>query len=295
LPEICDNAGDFGETEAGLLGAPVPIRGAAGDQQAALLGQGCVRPGEAKATYGTGCFLLLHTGEAAPRSSARLLTTVASRVAGRAAYALEGSIFVAGAAVQWLNEGLGVPGGPAAAEALARKARPGHGVTAVPAFTGLGAPYWDADARGAIFGLTRDAGLPEIAEAMFDACALQTRDLIEAMRHDGPARLAEGGELRIDGGMAQSLWFARRLADLTGLPVAPAAYAETTALGAALFAGLGAGLFDSLEAAAGARPAAEALRPQASAEAREAAYARWRDSVARVRGPPAVHFSATEF
>lgn len=284
LPEIRDNAGDFGTADRGVLGAALPIRGAAGDQQAALAGQGCVRAGEAKATYGTGCFILLHTGGRAPRSSARLLATLASRIGGRASYALEGSIFVAGAAVQWLGEELGIAGGPPAAEALARSARPGHRVVAVPAFTGLGAPYWDAEARGAIFGLTRDSGLPEIAEAVFDACAFQSRDLIEAMRRDAPEAFDAGGELRIDGGMARSRWFAQRLADLTGLPCAPAVEPETTALGAALFAAIGAGLYPSLEAAGAARAAGESFTPRLAPADREARYVRWLDAVARCRG-----------
>ena len=285
LPQIRDTAGSFGEASAAILGAAVPIRGVAGDQQCALLGQGCVSAGEAKATYGTGCFMLMHTGQAAPRSSARLLTTVASMVGGKASYALEGSIFVAGAAIQWMNEGLGVTGGPTAVEALAKSARPGHGVVAVPAFTGLGAPYWDAEARGAIFGLTRDAGLPEIAEALFDACALQSRDLIEAMRQDALSAFRQGGALRIDGGMARSAWFARRLADLTGLSVAPAANPETTALGAALFAAVGAGLYASLEATEQARTPVEAIRPALGAAERDARYGRWREAVGRARGP----------
>jgi glycerol kinase len=284
LPEIRDNAGDFGPAAAEVLGAALPIRGVAGDQQAALAGQGCIRAGGVKATYGTGCFMLLHTGEHAPRSSARLLTTVASRLDGRACYALEGSIFVAGAAVQWLGEELGIAGGPSAAEALARTARPGHRVVMTPAFTGLGAPYWDAEARGAIFGLTRDSGLPEIAEAVFDACAHQSRDLIEAMRRDAPEAFDGGGELRIDGGMARSAWFAQRLADLTGLPCVPAVEPETTALGAALFAAIGAGLFPSLEAATAARASGQTYNPGLADADREARYARWLDAVARCRG-----------
>jgi glycerol kinase len=288
LPEIRDNAGDFGEVDAALLGGPLPIRGVAGDQQAALMGQGCVRAGEAKATYGTGLFILLHTGEAAPRSTARLLTTVAARLGGRATYALEGSAFIAGAAVQWLGEGLGVPGGPRAAEPLARQARPDHGVVLVPAFTGLGAPYWDAEARGAIFGLTRDSGLAEIADATFDACALQTCDLIRAMAVDAPEALGRGrqAELRIDGGMARSAWFAQKLADVTGLPVAPAAYPETTALGAALFAALGAGLFDTPEAAAKASPHAGRLEPRSDEAWRTRKYARWQDAIRRTGSEP---------
>ncbi|MFN3513994.1 MAG: glycerol kinase GlpK [Phenylobacterium sp.] len=283
LPTVCDCAHDFGETLPELLGAPVPIRGVAGDQQAALMGQGCVRAGEMKATYGTGCFMLVNTGEHLAPSRSRLLTTVAARLGGRTTYALEGSIFIAGAALQWVNEGFGVEGGGAGAERLAQTARPDHGVVLVPAFTGLGAPWWDAGARGAVFGLTRDSGLAEIARAAFDSCALQTRDLIEAMRADAPGAFGKATELRIDGGMSRSAWFAQRLADLTGVAVGRASYQETTALGAALFAGLGAGVYPDVEAAVAARPSTERLEPQLDGHGREAAYARWLDAVARVR------------
>ena len=285
LPDVRDCAGDFGRAEASILGAEVPIRGVAGDQQAALMGQGCVRPGEMKATYGTGCFMLLNTGETAPVSRSRLLTTVAARVSGRTTYALEGAIFIAGAAIQWVNDNLGVSGGPTAVEALARKANDDLGVVLVPAFTGLGAPWWDANARGGLFGLTRDAGLPEIARAAFDSSALQTRDLIEAMRADAPDAFAGAPELRIDGGMARSAWFSQRLADLTGVDVSRATMPETTALGAALFAGLGAGVYADIEQAAGARPTTDAFRPEMLAADRESAYARWLDAVGRVRSP----------
>ncbi|MEO8113620.1 MAG: FGGY-family carbohydrate kinase, partial [Phenylobacterium sp.] len=264
-------------------GRAVPIRGVAGDQQAALMGQGCIRPGEMKATYGTGCFMLLNTGETPAPSRARLLTTVAARVGGRATYALEGAIFIAGAAIQWLGEGLGIAGGPQAAETLAASARQDHGVVLVPAFTGLGAPWWDANARGALLGLTRDAGLPEIAQAAFDSCALQTRDLIEAMRADAPDAFHAKVEMRIDGGMSKSAWFAQRLADLTGIGVCRATYQETTALGAALFAGLGAGLYKDVEEAVASRPKTEAFAPKMDVHHREAAYARWLDAVTRVR------------
>lgn len=283
LPKVLDCVDDYGATEAKILGREVPIRGVAGDQQAALMGQGCVAPGQMKATYGTGCFMLINTGEERPISRSRLLTTVAARVNGRTTYALEGSIFVAGAAIQWLGEGLGITGGPRAAEALARAARADHGVVVVPAFTGLGAPWWDAGARGAIFGLTRDAGLPEIAAATFDSCALQSRDLIEAMRADAPSAFGEAAQMRIDGGMSKSAWFSQRLADLTGVPVRRASYQEMTALGAALFAGVGAGLYASVEEAAEVSPAAETLTPGMKEHEREAAYARWLDAVPRVR------------
>ena len=283
LPEVRDTAGDYGETLAEVLGRLVPIRAMVGDQQGALMGQGCVRAGQMKMTFGTGGFMLLHTGADRPVSRSRLLATVAARVNGQTTYALEGSVFMAGAAIQWIEDGLGVQGGPEAVEALARRASPGHGVVMAPAFTGLGAPWWDAKARGAIFGLTRDAGLPEIAEATYDACAFQTRDLIEAMRADAPHAFAGAVELRIDGGMASSPWFAQRLADLAGADVGRATFQETTALGAALFAGVGAGVFASLEAAAEARPPAERLTPSMDVHAREAAYARWLDAVTRVR------------
>jgi glycerol kinase len=283
LPRVLDCADDYGVTTEDILGREVPIRGVAGDQQAALMGQGCIRPGQMKATYGTGCFMLINTGDTRPVSRSRLLTTVAARVGGKTTYALEGSIFVAGAAIQWLGEGLGITGGPRAAEALARAAKPDHSVVVVPAFTGLGAPWWDAGARGAIFGLTRDAGLPEIAAATYDSCALQSRDLIEAMRADAPEAFGDDAQLRIDGGMSKSAWFSQRLADLTGMQVQRASYLETTALGAALFAGLGAGVYASLEEAAAARPAAEGLTPSMPLHQREAAYARWLDAVPRVR------------
>jgi glycerol kinase len=283
LPKVLDCADDYGTTVPGILGQPVAIRGVAGDQQAAVMGQGCIHPGEMKATYGTGCFMLLNTGTDRPVSRSRLLTTVAARVGGKVTYALEGSIFVAGAAIQWLGEGLGMTGGPKAAEALARTAKPGSGVVVVPAFTGLGAPWWDADARGAILGLTRDAGLAEIAAATFDACALQTRDLLEAMQADAPGAFGPAAELRIDGGMSRSAWFSQRLADLTNLPVFRVDYEETTALGAALYAGLGAGLFASVEEAAAARPGGERLVSSIDSHARESAYARWLDAVAQVR------------
>jgi glycerol kinase len=282
LPTVLDCAADYGQVTADILGRPLPIRGVAGDQQAALMGQGCIRPGEMKVTYGTGGFMLVNTGETRPHSASRLLTTVAARVGGRTTYALEGSIFVAGAAIQWLNEGLGVTGGPRGAEALARSARGDHAVVVVPAFTGLGAPWWDAEARGAVFGLTRDAGLAEIAAATYDSCVFQGRDLIEAMRADAPSAF-EDAALRIDGGMAKSAWFSQRLADLTGIPVHRARYQETTALGAALFAGVGAGVYGSVEDAVRARPEAELLEPALSVVARERAYARWLDALPRVR------------
>lgn len=285
LPEIRDNAADYGETLPELLGQPLPIRGVVGDQQGALMGQGCIAPGGIKATYGTGAFLLLNTGERAHRSTARLLSTVAARLGGRATYALEGSIFTAGATIQWVEQ-MGVTGGPEAVVALAQSAREESAVVLVPAFTGLGAPHWDPDARGALFGLTRDAGLAEIAAAAFDGAALQTRDLVDAMRRDAPEALRTAAELRIDGGMAKSTWFAQRLADITGLEVARADYSDATALGAAMFAGIGAGVFSGLEEAARARPAADVHAPAWSDARRRTAYSRWDTAVARLRYRP---------
>ena len=283
LPKVLNCADDYGTTDAELFGRAIPIRGVAGDQQAALMGQGCIHAGEMKATYGTGCFMLVNTGGTRPVSHSKLLTTVAARIDGQTTYALEGSIFIAGAALQWVNEGLGVAGGGSAIEALAQTAKSDHGVVMVPAFTGLGAPWWDADARGALFGMTRDTGLAEISQAALDACALQTRDLVEAMRADAPDAFGAGVELRIDGGMSRSAWFSQRLADLTGIAVARATYQETTALGAALFAGIGAGVYADAEAATEARPTTEPYAPKMDAHHREAAYARWLDAVARVR------------
>ncbi|MDB5439372.1 MAG: glpK [Caulobacteraceae bacterium] len=283
LPRVLDCADDFGEMTPDILGRAVPIRGVAGDQQAALMGQGCIGSGEMKATFGTGAFLLVNTGPLRPRSHNRLLVTIASRIAGETAYALEGSVFIAGAGITWLGEELGIEGGPQAIEALARQARADHGVVLVPAFTGLGAPWWDSEARGAIFGLTRDSGRPEIAAAMFDACALQTRDLIDAMAADAPTAFAAGAPLRLDGGMSRSAFFCQRLADLLGREVFQASYAETTALGAALFAGLGAGLYESLDQAAAARPGGTAFSPQLKTSQRNALHVRWLDAVTRTR------------
>jgi glycerol kinase len=283
LPVVKDTADDYGSTSAALLGKALPICAVIGDQQAALMGQGCIHAGEMKATYGTGCFMLLNTGDVRPVSRARLLTTVAVRIGGVASFALEGSIFIAGAAFQWLTEGLGVSGGPKAIEALAETARPDHGVVVVPAFTGLGAPWWDADARGAILGLTRDSGLAEIAAATYDACAFQTRDLIEAMQADAPDCLGERAELRIDGGMASSDWFTHRLCDLTGVPVRRSEFHEMTAFGAALLAGVGAGVYPSLVAAVASRPSSQQTVPVMDKPSRDAAYARWTQAVPRVR------------
>jgi glycerol kinase len=279
LPEVRDTAGDFGGTAKELFGAPVAITGMAGDQQAATIGQACFAPGMIKSTYGTGCFAVLNTGATALASRHRLLTTLAYRLGGTPTYAIEGSIFIAGAAVQWLRDGLGLIRHAEETEALAEAADPARRVYVVPAFTGLGAPYWDAEARGAIFGLTRDVGRAELVRATLEAACYQTRDLVEAMRGDG-AQLAS---LRVDGGMVANNWFAQCLADTLGLPVERPRFTETTVLGAAALAGLGCGLYASLDVLAGRWQRDVLFEPQEETSRREERYAGWRDAVARTR------------
>jgi len=279
LPSVADNAAEFGVATADILGAPVPVLGMAGDQQAATVGQACIKPGMVKATYGTGCFALLNTGSIAMQSNNRLLTTIAYQLDGRRTYALEGSIFIAGAAVQWLRDGLNLIKTSAEVESVAAKARDGHGVYMVPAFVGLGAPYWDAEARGALLGLTRDTGPAEIAAATLDSVCYQTRDLIEAMRGDG----AQIDELRVDGGMVVNDPLMQRLADTVGAPVERPRVIETTALGAAFLAGLQAGLWPSLEALSATWSLDRAFRPAEAAPSRDRRYAGWQAAVRRVR------------
>ncbi|WP_043836287.1 glycerol kinase GlpK [Muricoccus aerilatus] len=283
LPEVRDCASEFGTTDPSVLGAAVPIRGIAGDQQAATLGQACFSPGMVKSTYGTGCFMLLNTGERAVRSSHRLLTTVAWQIAGRRTYALEGAIFVAGAAVQWLRDGLGIIRTAAEAGELASRADPDSGVIMVPAFTGLGAPHWDAEARGAILGLTRGAGAAEIARAALESVAWQTRDLLDAMRADWPD--TGGTVLRVDGGMTASDWTMRFLADALQCPVEVPAVAETTALGAAYLAGLQAGLCPAPEEDATHWRRRVLFEPAMPAPEAARRHAAWKVAVGRVTGP----------
>ena len=253
LPEVHPNAHHFGDTDPTLFGRSIPVLGMAGDQQSALIGQACFAPGMVKSTYGTGCFMLMNTG-AARASGHRLLTTPAYAIGDATAYALEGSIFVAGAAVKWLRDKVGIIGSSEATEALARAAKPDHGVTVIPAFVGLGAPHWRADLRGSIHGLTLDTTDADLVRAVLESIAFQTRDLTDAMRADGaPAPAA----LRIDGGMAKNDWFAQFLADVLETPVERPASHETTALGAAALAGIGSGLFASA-AEAGAKWSAAA-------------------------------------
>ncbi|HEX6016040.1 MAG TPA: glycerol kinase GlpK [Geminicoccaceae bacterium] len=282
LPEVRDCSGDFGATDPELFGAAIPILGIAGDQQAATVGQACFKPGMSKSTYGTGCFLLVNTGERFVASRNRLLTTVAYRLGGRATYALEGSIFVAGAAVQWLRDGLGVIQGAEETEALARDLPSTEGVYLVPAFTGLGAPHWDPDARAAILGLTRDSGVAHLARAALEAVGYQTADLVDAIGADmGGATLET---LRVDGGMVVNDWLCQFLADVLDRPVERPAVVETTALGAAYLAGLAAGVYDSLDAVAGAWRLDRRFEPRMRAAERQRLLDGWRRAVARVRG-----------
>jgi glycerol kinase len=285
LPEVRPCDAWFGETDGALLGRPIPVAGMAGDQQAATVGQACLREGMMKSTYGTGCFALLNTGETAPTSRNRLLTTIGYRLGDKTVYALEGSIFVAGAAVQWLRDGLGLVRTAAQTEELARRADPDSGVYMVPAFVGLGAPYWDSGARGALLGLTRGSGPAEIAAATLDAVAYQTRDLMEAMAADR-ANVRDGGgmqALRVDGGMVANDWFLQRLADLMGVPVERPEVTETTALGAAYLAGMTTGVIDGEAGIADTWRLDARFEPRMPARERESRYAGWVAAVNRVR------------
>ncbi|MEM9428062.1 MAG: glycerol kinase GlpK [Pseudomonadota bacterium] len=278
LPEIRDSAAEFGVARADLFGREVPILGVAGDQQAATVGQACFEPGMLKSTYGTGCFALLNTGEAPVRSSNRLLTTVAYQLDGKPTYALEGAIFIAGAVVQWLRDGLKFIRDASESQALAEQADPAQSVYLVPAFTGLGAPYWDAECRGAIYGLTRNSGPAEFAKAALESVAFQTRDLFEAMRADWPG---EARVLRVDGGMSASDWTMQTIADMLGAPVDRPQVLETTALGAAWLAGMKAGICPGPEGFAKGWALERRFEPTLDPETRAARYAGWKDAVSR--------------
>jgi glycerol kinase len=277
LPEVRDCAADYGTTP--LFGGAIPIRGIAGDQQAALIGQACFEPGMLKSTYGTGCFAILNTGRSAVASRNRLLSTIAYRLGGETVYGLEGAIFIAGAAVQWLRDGLGVVPSAAATSAMAESADPSHEVVLVPAFVGLGAPHWDAEARGALFGLTRGTGPNELACAALESVCFQTLDLVDAMRADC-ADMADT-VLRVDGGMVASDWTMQRLADILGTPVDRPTILETTALGAAYLAGLQSGLYPEPRAFAARWALDRRFRAAMDAETRARKIAAWRDAVRR--------------
>jgi len=279
LPDVRDCAADYGKTSQGLFGAEIQIAGVAGDQQAALVGQACFEPGMIKSTYGTGCFMVLNTGAKALTSNNKLLTTVGYRLDGVTTYALEGSIFVAGAAVQWLRDGLGIIDSASQTEAMAASLESNNGVYLVPAFTGLGAPHWDPDARGAIFGITRDTGPADLVRATLESVCYQTFDLLEAKRRDGLKPL----RLRVDGGMVQNNWLCGFLADVLDIVVERPVVTETTALGAAYLAGLHIGLFDSTEdIAARWRPERE-FDPVMKPAERNLLLADWHEAVIKVK------------
>lgn len=279
LPEVRDSAGDFGVTDKDVFGESLPIRGVAGDQQAALVGQACFSEGDVKSTYGTGAFLVLNTGRRLLRSQNRLLSTVAYRLKGETTYALEGSILSAGSTIQWLRDGLGIISRAPEIELLAQSVSDSAGVHLLPAFTGLGAPYWDPDARGAIVGLTRSTSRAEIARAGLDSVVYQTRDLLDAMAADGigPA------QLKVDGGMAQNGFFLQRLADVLGVPILRPKLAESTAFGAACLAGLGHGIYASLDEIARLWEGDVRCEPKLDPAARAKEMQAWREALQRVR------------
>lgn len=279
LPKVKDSASDFGKTATGIFTSPIPITGIAGDQHAAMMGQACFKPGMIKSTYGTGCFSLLNTGDRPVKSQNRLLTTIAYQLDGKPTYALEGSIFIAGAAVQWLRDGLGLIDDAAQSGILAENADPNQEVYLVPAFVGLGAPYWDAECRGAMFGLTRNTGPEEFARATLESVCFQTRDLLEAMWGDRPP--SDQTVLRVDGGMAASDWTMQRLSDLLNAPVDRPKILETTALGAAYLAGKHVGLYPDLNEFSERWALERRFTPKLGEEERENKYTGWKDAVSR--------------
>ena len=278
LPEICDSAGQLGMTDSSLFGAPIAITGMAGDQQAALIGQSCLEPGQTKATFGTGAFVLTQTGRALPKSTNRLLATVAWHLGGERHYALEGSVFVAGSLIQWLRDDLGLIDASPDTEPLARSVEDNGGVYLVPALSGLGAPHWQPGARAAIHGLTFAAKKAHVARAALEAMAHQTHDLKTAVAADG----ADWAELRVDGGMVSNGWMVQDLADILAVEVERPDFVETTALGAAMLAGVGAGLYGSLAEASVMRGKVGRFSPAMDGAARDARLAGWKDALGRV-------------
>jgi glycerol kinase len=281
LPQVRDCAADFGATAPDLFCAPIRVLGMAGDQQAATVGQGCFKPGMMKSTYGTGCFALLNTGPERVTSRNRLLTTIAYQLDGKRTYALEGAIFIAGAAVQWLRDGLKIIAKASEADGLAAGADPAEQVYLVPAFVGLAAPYWDANARAAIFGLTRNCGPAELARAALEAVGYQTRDLLEAMHADWPAAAGAATVLRVDGGMTASEPAMQFLADILASPVDRPMVMETTALGAAYLAGRAAGICPDLDGFATQWRLDRRFQPRMDASMRERKYSGWKNAVRR--------------
>ncbi|NND90500.1 MAG: glycerol kinase, partial [Granulosicoccus sp.] len=277
LPDVHDSAASFCTTDKSALGVELPVAGVAGDQHAASIGQVCFKPGMVKSTYGTGCFMMLNTGTTAIPSSHRLLTTIAYRLDGITTYAIEGSIFVAGAAVQWLRDGLGIIQSAEETQALAMSLDDNQGVYLVPAFTGLGAPYWDADARGALYGLTRDSGPSVITRAALESVCYQTMDLLNAMRADG----ATINAVRVDGGMVANDWLSQYLASILDIAVERPRQTETTALGAAYLAGLQTGVYDSLDELTGNWQEEHTFLPDMDADMRTRVTAGWADAIRR--------------
>ncbi len=278
LPEVKDSADDFGHCRADLFGNAIPICGVAGDQQAATIGQACFEPGMMKSTYGTGCFALLNTGDTPVQSKNRLLTTIAYQLDGKPTYALEGSIFIAGAVVQWLRDGLKIIRDASETQPLAEQADPTQNVVLVPAFTGLGAPYWNPECRGAVFGLTRNSGPNELAQAALESVGYQTRDLLEAMRADWDS--GESSDiLRVDGGMSASNWAMQFLADITGAPVDRPNVLETTALGVAWLAGMKIGAMPKQDEFAKQWALERQFKPNMNDGIRAEKYANWRRAV----------------
>lgn len=282
LPQVQDCASDFGQTEPELFGRAIPILGIAGDQQAATIGQCCFQPGAIKSTYGTGCFVLMNTGDKALRSKNRLLTTLAYRLAGQSTYALEGSIFMAGAAVQWLRDGMGLISRAQDSEALAHQLSSNNGVYIVPAFTGLGAPYWNPEVRGAVFGIKQSTGPAEFARAVLESVCYQTHDLFQAMAEDG----VRPTSLRVDGGMVANDWLVQFLADVLALPVDRPRVMETTALGAAILAGMQAGLLGSLDELSQQWHLDRRFEPRIEPPERKELLDGWHDAVQRVIAHP---------
>jgi glycerol kinase len=278
LPEVLDCAADFGVTDASVLGAEVPILGVAGDQQAATIGQACFEPGMMKSTYGTGCFALMNTGGMSVKSHNRLLTTIAYQLDGKTTYALEGAIFIAGAVVQWLRDGLGIIESASETQVLAEQADPAQDLVLVPAFVGLGAPYWAPDCRGAVFGLTRGSGPAEFARAALESVGYQTRDLMEAMKGDMGER-AQSGVLRVDGGMTASDWTMQFLSDIIGAPVDRPEVLESTATGAAWLAGMRAGVYPAMEDFAKSWARDRQFEPAMDQDIRDSKYAGWKKAV----------------
>jgi glycerol kinase len=278
LPEVKDCAADFGMARADLFGREIPIMGVAGDQQAATVGQACFEPGMMKSTYGTGCFALLNTGDAPVISKNRLLSTIAYQLDGRPTYALEGSIFIAGAVVQWLRDGIKIIREAKETQPLADRADTSQQVVLVPAFTGLGAPYWNPDCRGAVYGLTRNSGPAEFARAALESVGYQTRDLLEAMKADWPQGAGDN-VLRVDGGMTASDWAMQFLADILNAPVDRPKVLETTALGAAWLAGMQAGVYPERHGFAQTWARERRFEPKMDAAQRDGKYALWKRAV----------------